>query len=103
MNTAHKQIEKQSKNRLQFCHFWNNLGTCSYERKNGRPCKFKHKTAPRCNFDRNCNRKFCMFVHRNQNMSFLANPQMNFQPQYQGNPWGKPIGAMWSRVGCTII
>ena len=99
MNTSHKQIEKEEKqnhNRLQFCHFWNNVGNCNYEQKNGRPCKFEHKAAPRCKFDGNCNRKFCMFVHKNQNMSFLANPQMNFQSPYQGNPWGE---AHWSQVG----
>ena len=67
--------------RLQFCHYWNNYGNCTFESRNGRPCKFEHKNAPRCKFDGNCDRKFCMFVHKNQNMSFLLNAQPNVRLQ----------------------
>ena len=75
----------------QFFHYWNNYGSCNFEFKNGRPCKFEHKTAPRCRFDGNCDRKLCMYVHINQNMSFLANGQTQFnnivqQRNQRGHP-----------------
>ena len=66
---------------LQYCHFWNNVGSCHFESKNGRPCKFEHKTAPRCSFDGKCNRTFCMFSHQVQNKNFLASaPPMGNHP-----------------------
>ena len=61
--------------RVQFCHFWNNFGTCNFEEKRGVPCKFEHKPAPTCNFDGECTRKRCMYSHKKQNMSFLASQQ----------------------------
>ena len=83
----------ETKGRIQYCHFWNNVGTCHFESKNGRPCKFEHKTAPRCNFDGQCNRKLCMYAHNTQNLSFLANAQRNFRsPIGQRNQWGTQSG-----------
>ena len=67
--------------KMQYCHHWNNYGNCTFESRNGRPCKFEHKVAPRCKFDGKCDRKFCMFVHKNQNMTFLLNSQPNFRNQ----------------------
>ena len=67
--------------KTQYCHYWNNYGNCSFEFRNGRPCKFEHKVAPRCKYDGNCDRKFCMFVHKSQNMSFLLNAQPNIRNQ----------------------
>ena len=49
---------------VQFCHFWNNFGTCNFEEKRGVPCKFEHKPAPTCNFDGECTRKRCMYSHK---------------------------------------
>ena len=81
----------QNRNKLQFCHYWNNLGSCHFESKNGRPCKFEHKTAPTCSFDGSCNRKFCMYVHKKQNLDFLANAPRNFGPPMMQMPhWGAP-------------
>ena len=74
--------------KTQYCHFWNNRGSCNFEQKNGRPCRFEHKTAPRCSFDGQCDRNKCMFTHHNQNMSFLANAQMRYQP----DQWGQMRG-----------
>ena len=67
--------------RTQFCHYWNNYGNCTFESRNGRPCKFAHKNAPMCKFDGNCDRKFCMFQHKSQNMSFLLNAQPDYRHQ----------------------
>ena len=75
-----EKMNKKGQN-LKFCHYWNNYGNCTFESRNGRPCKFQHKNAPRCKFDGNCDRKFCMFVHKNQNMSFLLNAQPKFRHQ----------------------
>ena len=76
-----RDISRRKGQKMQYCHYWNNYGNCSFESRNGRPCKFEHKVAPRCNFDGNCDRKFCMFVHKSQNMSFLLNAQPNFRNQ----------------------
>ena len=76
---------------IKYCHHWNNFGSCHFETKNGRPCKFVHRQAPRCNFDGKCNRKLCMYMHQNQNMSFLASAQMNSRPPVnQRNPRSAP-------------
>jgi hypothetical protein len=85
----------ETKGRIKHCHFWNNVGSCHFESKNGRPCKFEHKTAPWCNFDGQCNLKLCMYANNNQNMAFLANAQRNFrspighrtQRGTQSQPW----------------
>ena len=63
-----------------YCHFWNNYGSCHFEGKNGRPCKFEHKTAPKCNFDGRCNRNACMFTHQKQNMDFLGDSNRGVRP-----------------------
>ena len=80
-----------------YCHYWNNFGSCQFELKTGRTCKFAHKSAPQCKVDGKCTRKLCMFTHRNQNVAFLANPQTNqqtnnFQQRWtqQPNPWSQP-------------
>ena len=92
--------DEESKENIQFCHFWNNVGSCHFEAKNGRPCIFAHKTAPRCNFDGNCNRKFCMFSHQNQNMAFLANLPGPFRPPIgQRHPRGSPPPWMHQKEG----
>ena len=49
--------------RVQYCHFYNNSGRCSFSERLGRPCRFAHKLAPVCNFDGQCNRPKCMFRH----------------------------------------
>ena len=74
------EMKDEKQRKPQYCHYWNNFGTCNFELKNGRPFKFEHISAPRCNFDGNCNRKCCMYVHKNQNMSFLANVPMSLPP-----------------------
>ena len=77
--------------RKQFCHYWNNFGSCHFEAKNGRPCKFNHERAPLCRFDGKCDRKMCMFTHRTQNVNFLSNPPKNFQYAFpQRGQWGTP-------------
>ena len=76
-----KERREMKGQKTQFCHYWNNYGSCSFESRNGRPCKFEHRIAPRCKFDGKCDRKFCMFVHKTQNMSFLLSAQPNFRHQ----------------------
>ena len=83
MHDRRNQNQRKSERKVQYCHYWNNFGNCTFESKNGRPCKFEHKSAPRCNFDGHFDRKFCMFAHNNQNMSFLANAPVNFQPNFR--------------------
>ena len=76
---GNKEVLNNRRQKLQFCHYWNNYGNCTFESRNGRPCRFEHKNAPRRKFDGNCDRKFCMFMHKNQNLSFLLNAQPNFR------------------------
>ena len=95
IKNAHNKTGNVSKEKtsssVQYCHFYNNVGSCHFESKNGRPCKFKHEVAPRCNFDGNCTRTFCMYSHQNQNMAFLANAPRNFGPPIgQRSSWGVP-------------
>ena len=72
----------ENKPNTQYCHFWNNYGSCHFELKNNRPCRFEHKNAPRCKNDGQCDRNRCMFRHINQNMSFLATTKERVQPQF---------------------
>ena len=67
MRTEPKEVKEHE--HILYCHYWNNGGSCNFEERTGRPCKFEHKQAPRCIFDGNCNRKACMFSHKNQNTS----------------------------------
>ena len=100
-----KNIEKQSKNTekpdqnfVRYCHNWNNLGKCSYEK-----CRFAHENAPVCSYDGNCTRQKCMFSHKKQNFHFLAKkskPQTSSWQTMGGswpnsfsfppNPWNNP-------------
>ena len=90
INTKTGDTERRSQN-LPYCHNWNNKGSCNFETRTGRPCKFLHKTAPICSFDGICDRKFCMYVHQNQNMAFLAKaPQNAGPPMMQNTYWGAP-------------
>ena len=82
-----RQTADQSRqSKVLYCHHWNNSGSCNYEERNGRPCKFEHKEAPRCSFDGNCDRKTCMFVHKSQNKNFLGNKPRGFRPP-PPQPW----------------
>ena len=91
---------REPKEKVQYCHFWNNYGSCNYEDKNGRPCKFAHTSAPKCYFDGECSRKRCMFSHQKQNVAFLA-AQMKRTSQTQwlhSNSSGKPVWANQSQI-----
>jgi hypothetical protein len=57
-----------------YCHFYNNRGSCSFEKDFGRKCFFRHQEAPLCFDDGNCEREKCQYFHENQ-----------FFPQQQGN------------------
>ena len=85
--------ERREPKQILYCHFWNNYGSCNYQEKTGRPCKFEHKQAPRCNFDGNCNRKACMFSHQNQNTDFLGRGQRSVRPP-PPQPWQMLMQAM---------
>ena len=90
---SNQNYNDRSRQVKQYCHFWNNIGSCPFESKNGRPCTFLHESAPICSFDGQCNRKLCMYVHKRQNKAFLANPPRNFNypiPPPQGGHWGAP-------------
>ena len=83
------------KERVQYCHFFNNAGRCIFEERFGRQCRFAHQPAPICHYDRQCDRPKCMFRHTQQAGDFLEprfpsgwNPTMRQrQPVFQ-NPWG---------------
>ena len=88
---VHNNSNEQRQKRVGFCHFWNNVGSCSY-----RNCKFSHEQAPICKFDGQCNRMKCMFKHIKQNGAFLANGP---DPNHHAPPpmWGEPSPAWGQR------
>ena len=75
----------------RFCHFWNNVGKCTYQN-----CKFLHEKAPLCKYDGKCNRTKCMFSHVNQNSSFLFNRQQVSPPTQSWHPWGPWRPSPWA-------
>ena len=93
----------ENKNRVDYCHFWNNYGKCQFEFKNNRPCKFEHKNAPKCKFDGQCNRPRCMFQHSNQNVTFLANAQRYQRGGMKSqNYWNAPFPRQNAQGGIKI-
>ena len=81
-------------NSSKFCHYFSNIGKCTYEELSGKKCRYKHEKAPMCHFDDICNRNKCMYSHTkpkeqrripqpNYNSSFLDQGR---QPQ-QMNQW----------------
>ena len=70
------------KERVQYCHFFNNNGRCSFAERFGRPCKFSHERAPVCHFDGQCVRPKCMFRHIQDPEHFLEQRQRNPQPRF---------------------
>ena len=103
--TTHQRSGPENRNNTRYCHNWNNLGRCDYDK-----CKFAHENAPVCNFDGTCRRKKCMFSHKKQNMHFLS---QNYKPPlnpwstmpapwqnpfaYQINPWQNPPQSIYQR------
>ena len=87
----HKEKSQRRPNVIQYCHFWNNTGSCSYEAKNGKPCKFAHQKALICKFDGVCGRKRCMYSHQRQNQPFLAPPPGVFSHPFMNQPYN----SMW--------
>ena len=96
-NSAPKVVNQRKDNEKN-CHFFSNFGSCHFEEETGRKCKFSHKNAPVCKYDGNCNRKKCMFSHRQQ-MTPPGQPSYptqapflpkGFQPPM--NPWQAPPG-----------
>ena len=78
--------ERNSGESKKFCHFWNNMGKCTYQK-----CKFLHEKSPTCKYDGFCNRQKCMFSHVKQNMAFLSNRQYSTTPSSQARfPWRSP-------------
>ena len=67
--TNSTQAGDRTGSRINYCHFFSNYGTCQFEEKNNRKCKFSHLKAPVCEFDGRCNRKKCMFSHTKPNIS----------------------------------
>ena len=65
-----KIYEDKSHERTQYCHFYNNAGRCLFEERFGKQCKFAHKLAPVCNYDRQCDRPKCMYRHTLQSDNF---------------------------------
>ena len=74
-NVGSNGIDKGA-GRVNYCHFFSNLGYCKFEKENNRKCKFSHSKAPTCSFDGRCNRKKCMFTHTKTQ---FAQPQPNFE------------------------
>ena len=88
-----KRIEKNNpvndvrRKPMQYCHFYTNFGTCNYEEKTGKKCKFEHVTAPMCQRGMSCNRPKCMYTHPNtggRTEHFLGQRSQNHSPP---SPW----------------
>ena len=94
-NDTAANIEDQPKpKKLGYCHYYSNFGRCDFELRNGRKCKFSHEKAPLCRFDRNCDRRKCMFSHSKPSNNQRGNEQQNntfldqsWNTQYPMNPW----------------
>ena len=74
--------DDKSRDRVQYCHFYNNSGRCFFEERFGKQCKFAHKVAPICNFDRQCSRPKCMFRHTLPAEDFLEERNHRSQPWF---------------------
>ena len=82
---------------VQYCHYFNNFGRCSFAERSGRQCKYAHVKAPVCNFDGQCGRAKCMFRHTLQPRGFLGQTQLSSRPRLQSvwnqnpfpNPWNQ--------------
>ena len=90
--TEVREVKEQKK--ILYCHYWNNGGSCNFEERTGRQCKFEHKEAPRCKFDGQCNRKACMFSHKNPRMDFLGNRTRGVRPPPQ-----EPLEILMNALG----
>ena len=100
VNPANITTRVNTKQKVQYCHFYSNFGKCMFEETTGNRCKFSHQKAPTCNYDGKCNRKKCMFSHVSQ-MTPPGQPsfprQMSEQPflpqSYHPpiSPWQAPM------------
>ena len=82
-----QQSEKQSEfGRDKFCHYFVNMGKCTFEERTGKKCKFQHRQAPMCRLGTSCGRPKCMYSHPKLNgkNNFLEYPR-EYHPQM--NPW----------------
>ena len=66
-NKGSGQSRRNGERRTSYCHFYNNYKSCFY----GSECRFKHRDAPTCRDDGNCDRFRCSFYHEKQN--FVSN------------------------------
>ena len=96
-----ENFEREENNyKGRYCHYFVNVGNCTFEERTGIKCKYEHKQAPMCNQGTSCTRVKCMYSHpklqgnRNQN-NFLGqtmNPwaMMNTWMNQTPNPWNAP-------------
>ena len=74
--------QEQNNTSKQYCHYFTNYGSCLYEERSDRQCKFKHQIAPVCSMALTCTRPKCMYTHPNitgRSNSFLGNQSQNHQ------------------------
>ena len=96
VDAATPSYENHPRGRTLYCHYFSNLGKCTYEERTGATCRFVHEEAPMCQSGLACNRAKCMYKHPNmagRKNNFLdqstAFPQpMN--PWQTMNPWWNP-------------
>ena len=64
-----RQLETGSINlkQMQYCLYFNNFGQCTFDKENGRKCKFLHKRAPMSKFGSRCNKEKCKYSHFKNN------------------------------------
>ena len=79
-HTATGNEQSQNRRSRQYCHYWNNYGSCNFQEQTGRECKYEHAKAPQCKYQADCDRKKGTFSHSNQNMNFVGQGSRKFQP-----------------------
>ena len=79
---------EQTPEKIKHCHYFVNFGSCNFECRTGRKCKFEHKEAPPCHFGSGCTREKCQFSHpKSQSGSFLDKRQNSAPPLWQSRSW----------------
>ena len=90
-----RRNNKETTDRIRYCHYYVNSENCSFEDRTGKKCKFQHSVAPMCRFGVNCSRFRYMYSHPKQssNIPFLqhrTNSSSIVNPWLAMNPWTVP-------------
>ena len=63
VNTINATSNDSNNKSNRYCHFYSNFGSCHFEQRTGKQCRYQHKVAPVCKSGMNCSRNKCMFSH----------------------------------------